>query len=636
MDKVDFFQELTEYTGRNRRLVEERCKTAAIELAWIWEKYKDDPIAYYGETDLYIFDLSNYQAELQNKGFHWLLLDMLKKYQCKTILDFGGGIGHYTILAFQNGMKADFLEIEGSKTLEYAKWRFKKYGVNPEIFTEKTDLTGRKYDCLVAMDVFEHIDNPEPIIKKLSTITKYLFTNLEDGLPYTPIYPQHISKYELEPYFKRIDRYMWEVVKAPRYEPVPKIPLQGGGSIDFQLFHPETNPDRLFAIKELGDYKDKIIIDVGCGGHKTIPEAIGVDILPGVDVQTSAENLYFAGDNTVDFIIARHIFEHLIDPVLALEEWRRVLKVGGKIIFVLPDHSKIDTMYPAVSEGKHLHAYTPDSLKRFLGIFSQLKVSEPVVAAENWSFGCVVEKKAKQKVAVFSSVYNEEKKIGEFVKRNLAFPSVDSVWIGDNGSTDKTVEIARKAGAHVLENAANFKGKDNPEDYNEWPAKQIALDFAKQSECEWMLYLDSDEILEPEAEWKLKRLIKSSRWDVYRLPLPTFWLGREFYRTDGVFGEFFITKPYKAKLFRRGIGAKMSEVRKGRHSVVSYPAGSKITDAELVILHYSFDSREEALEKYNRYKKADPGLDSEYLHPDYADVKTEKWTGSWKNKWRDV
>jgi len=632
--KTDFFAELTEYTGRDHQLVRERCKTSAIELAWLWEEYKDDPIAYYRESDLYTFDLSNYQSLLQDNGFHHLLLDMLNKYQCRKILDFGGGIGHYTILAFQNGIEADYLEIEGSKTAKYAQWRFDKYKVKPEILTEKTDLTGRKYDCVVAMDVFEHIDDPEPVIKKLSGITEYLFANLEDDLPYNPIYPQHISKYELEPYFRRIDKYMWKT-----HEVVPQIPLQGGGSIGFQLFRPETNPDRFFAIKGLGDYKDKVILDIGCGGHKTIPEAIGVDVLPVADVQTGAENLDFVGDGVVDFIIARHVFEHLVDPVLALGEWMRVLKDGGKIIFVLPDHSKIDTMYPAVSGGKHLHAYTPGSLKKFLGLFPQLIVTEPKVIAKNWSFGCVAQKglkKFKQKVAVFSSVYNEEEKIKEFVKKNLAFSAVDSVWIGDNGSTDRTVEIAKKAGAHVLENAANFKGKDRPEDYNEWPAKQIALDFAHKSDCGWFLYLDADEILEPDAEWKLNKLIKSKDYDVYGLPVPTFWMGRKFYRVDGIFGKFFASKPYKIKLFRRDSGAKMSEVKKGRHSVVTYPSGSRMIDAEMAILHYSIADKEEALEKYSRYKKSNPKADSEYLHPDYKKVKLEKWTGKWKHRFKDV
>ena len=208
----DFYGELTEYTGRDRRLVEQRCKTALYELAWKYEEdYKKDPLASYRDNDLYVFDLTNYQTLLQNSNFHTLLIDFLKRYDCKKILDFGGGIGEYTILAMENGIKADFLEVGGSKTLEYAKWRFKKYGVKPKILTEKTDLTGRKYDCVVAMDVFEHIENPEPVIKKVAEISRYVFCNPFE-LPFNYLYPQHISRYDedLRKYFEIVDRYLWE------------------------------------------------------------------------------------------------------------------------------------------------------------------------------------------------------------------------------------------------------------------------------------------------------------------------------------------------------------------------------------------------------------------------------------------
>ena len=45
----------------------------------------------------------------------------------------------------------------------------------------------------------------------------------------------------------------------------------------------ETHPERLFVISEIGD-KNKVILDIGCGRHKTIPQAIGIDVLEGSDI----------------------------------------------------------------------------------------------------------------------------------------------------------------------------------------------------------------------------------------------------------------------------------------------------------------------------------------------------------------
>lgn len=38
-----------------------------------------------------------------------------------------------------------------------------------------------------------------------------------------------------------------------------------------------------------------------------------------------------------DFLLSCHSLEHIANPIKALKDWNRVLKVGGKIILVLPD-----------------------------------------------------------------------------------------------------------------------------------------------------------------------------------------------------------------------------------------------------------------------------------------------------------
>ena len=190
----DFYAERIGYTGRHPTLVRERCRVAPVELAWKFDK--DRILDTYKQDDLYIFDLTEYQTKLQNELLP-RFIDFLQKCNIRTMLDFGGGIGEYTILAMQNGVNVDFLEVEGSKTLEYAKWRFKKHNVNPRILTEKADLTDKKYDFVMAMDVFEHIPQPDVavLIAQLSRITKYLWCN-PVGLPYNEYYPQHVSHFD--------------------------------------------------------------------------------------------------------------------------------------------------------------------------------------------------------------------------------------------------------------------------------------------------------------------------------------------------------------------------------------------------------------------------------------------------------
>ena len=203
----DLYKELAEYTGRNLNLVIGRCQIANVELAWLWEKYKDNPIEIYRTTDLYIFNLTHYQTRLQQaKNDVWFPY-IVKTHGWKTGLDIGGGIGEQTILASGEGVQMDFMEIEGSKTMEYARWRFQKHGVRP-IFRGENYKIDQDYDFIVAMDVLEHMEDPEPTIKAIHKHTEWLFCN-PDQLKYNEWVPQHISKFDLTKYFNHEDFYLW-------------------------------------------------------------------------------------------------------------------------------------------------------------------------------------------------------------------------------------------------------------------------------------------------------------------------------------------------------------------------------------------------------------------------------------------
>ena len=189
-------------------MVEARCQIANVEQAWMWEKlYKDDPLKGYREDSLYIFDLTHYQMRLQKNDIHRWFRGMVKRYGWKTGIDIGGGIGEQTIIACEEGVDMTFCEVKDSKTLKYALWRFDKYGVRPKVFFEDYKID-RDFDFIVAMDVFEHMIDPKPVIKAVAKHTNFLFCN-PIQIKFNWLYPQHISKFRLEPFFEEVEIYLW-------------------------------------------------------------------------------------------------------------------------------------------------------------------------------------------------------------------------------------------------------------------------------------------------------------------------------------------------------------------------------------------------------------------------------------------
>lgn len=193
---MNLYEELSEYTGLPLRIVTECSRAAGWFLAKDWDP--TDVLGYYRKSDLYIYDLSFYQQEILGEEFYRWFCGCLKTKPLRG-LDLGGGIGEYTIQAMKLGHHMDFIDVDG-ETLKYAKWRFNKHGVNPEIHHEDFKID-KDYDFIVAMDVLEHLENPDERIKELAEHTQYVFAN-PDQVAYSVLYPQHISKYDLTPYFE--------------------------------------------------------------------------------------------------------------------------------------------------------------------------------------------------------------------------------------------------------------------------------------------------------------------------------------------------------------------------------------------------------------------------------------------------
>jgi SAM-dependent methyltransferase len=59
--------------------------------------------------------------------------------------------------------------------------------------------------------------------------------------------------------------------------------------------------------------------------------------VPNTDVVDEAERLSKFPNESVDFVIANHVLEHIEDPITALHSFLRVVRPGGVLLVVLPD-----------------------------------------------------------------------------------------------------------------------------------------------------------------------------------------------------------------------------------------------------------------------------------------------------------
>lgn len=112
-------------------------------------------------------------------------------------------------------------------------------------------------------------------------------------------------------------------------------------------------------------------------------------------------------------------------------------------------------------------------------------------------------KNEKPKIIAAIPAYNEEKHIGEVVSKALRH--VDQVYVIDDGSSDKTEEIARTAGAIVIRHHVNM-GKGE--------AINTAFNLAREIRPIAMVILDGDNQHDPDEIPLLLKPILNKRCDM--------------------------------------------------------------------------------------------------------------------------
>lgn len=133
------------------------------------------------------------------------------------------------------------------------------------------------------------------------------------------------------------------------------------------------------------------VLQIGCG-MKPIAGAVNMDPNPErwawADLAGDAHRLPFA-DGVFGAVVSSHVIPHLADPVAALREMGRVLRIGGVMAHVVPDLRYAPHRHePGRPFAHQPHGwYGPDD---FLAVADRVRDLFVIVMEEfrefNWSF----------------------------------------------------------------------------------------------------------------------------------------------------------------------------------------------------------------------------------------------------------
>ena len=207
--------------------------------------------------------------------------------------------------------------------------------------------------------------------------------------------------------------------------------------------------------------------------------------------------------------------------------------------------------------------------------------------------------------------------------RNLArclqsLAGLGEVYVIDSQSTDDTVLIAQSHGAKVVQ--FHYAGG--------WPKKrQWAMDTLPL-EYDWILLLDSDEVLTPELMDEIRRALLNPEVNGYFIRLQMYFLGRILRHCGASF--------WKLSLFRKGRGRfecrlkdqdpSMADIEIHEHVLVDGPT-AHLRNA---LIHHNVDSLSRYILKHNEYSNWEarvllqPEGDSEQVSADLFGTQAQR------------
>jgi glycosyltransferase involved in cell wall biosynthesis len=200
-------------------------------------------------------------------------------------------------------------------------------------------------------------------------------------------------------------------------------------------------------------------------------------------------------------------------------------------------------------------------------------------------------------LTVALAVYNEEKNLPQCLSSIVDF--ADEIIVVDGGSTDTTVEIAKKFGATIITT-------DNPPMFH--INKQKALDA---SHGVWILQLDADEVVTPGLKKEIRQIIdlRASGLDENDTMIPLNSKTQAL--NSNINGYFIPRKNYFWGRFMTKGGTYPDEViRLLKNGYAKFPCKSVHEQIEITggighlsepMLHYSYRNRNDYWKKADTY-----------------------------------
>lgn len=199
-------QDVCEYFDMPIERFKPFCFESTIALADEWHKRKPETPAeiaafYQQDWPWYIGDLAWWHTQVEGRQ-EWFarMVRIGQAFKVRSVLDWGAGICSDALVMAANGFRVTVTDYD-NPALKFGEWRAQKYGLKLTVrrLPQEVRKLNRKFDCITAIDVLEHMPDYEEALAGFCRRAWMLVISAPFKDPKAPddAHPQHL--YEKTP-----------------------------------------------------------------------------------------------------------------------------------------------------------------------------------------------------------------------------------------------------------------------------------------------------------------------------------------------------------------------------------------------------------------------------------------------------
>lgn len=152
----------------------------------------EDVSSFYGSADDYVYDLTLFHASGERMDYPSALAGLAREHDCGSALDYGCGTGSDGLRLIESGLDATFMDFDNAST-EYLRWRLRRRGLDEGRLVFVGDEIPPA-DLVYALDIFEHLAEPETMAEVLAARTgRLLVYNVLFHVDSDTMCPMHLN-----------------------------------------------------------------------------------------------------------------------------------------------------------------------------------------------------------------------------------------------------------------------------------------------------------------------------------------------------------------------------------------------------------------------------------------------------------